>query len=147
MTRQTQSRAFPVQATEFAGVALRRFSVPVAGRVYVLLAHSQTGGQTGKTFVVDAQPAARATAATFVLQAEWGEPLAWLEGLVCDPQTGAIEGYEVCVHLPDREPRRLTLGAADVFWWEGELFCRKARARELRALGRTRAAGGQTRAA
>lgn len=141
MTRQTQSRAFPVRTAEFAGVALRRFSVPVAGGVYVLLGHGQ-----GKAFVVDTYPCARSGAA-FVLQAEWGEPLATLGGLVCDPRTGEVQGYEVAVERPGREPRRLTLDAADVFWWEGELFCRKARARELRALIRERPRLTPTRAA
>lgn len=141
MTRQTQSRAFPVRSAEFAGVALRRFSVPVGERIYVLLDH----GQRGKTFAVEVHEPAHGAGAAFVLQAEWGEPLASLEGLTTDPQTGEIEAYEVTVRLPGREPQRLTLSAADVFWWEGELFCRKARAKELRALGRDQRRAAPTR--
>lgn len=143
MIRHTQSRAFPVRTAEFAGVALRRFSVPVGACVYVLLDHSQCG----KTFVVDVQPSTRAAA--FVLQAEWGEPLASLESLISDPLTGEIGAYEVLVGRPNQAPQRLTLAAADVFWWEGELFCRKARAKELRGLARARSrvAPARTRAA
>lgn len=118
-----------LSAVYFGGTRIRRVPIALSGQVHELLLHEDT--QDGPYLLAPSSslPTGRASIS---LNAEWGEPLGRVDALHTHPETGRVEAYVIVGPFP--EP--MTVDATDTYWWQGELYCRKRRATQLRDLRR-----------
>lgn len=128
MTLQSQVKVFAAGVASFGGTGLRRLGVNIGGQVRELLLHEDSGGVT---------PYLLAGAGTFAalsslpLVAEWGEPLGQITELHSDEESGQIQAYGLILR---GQTEGVVVQAADTYWWNGELFCRRRQAYHLRDL-------------
>ena len=142
MSLQTQVKVFAAGVASFGGMALRRLTVNVAGQPYELLLHEDE--RTTTPYVLGTPGAPGTLGGSLPLVAEWGEPL----GQVCALHIGDESGQVVAYGLLLRgQTEAVTVRAADTYWWNGELLCRRRQAYALRDLLRGKKARVRAEAA
>ncbi len=142
MTIQAQVRVFPSHVASFGGVRLRRLSVSLPHQNYDLLLHE---GSQGSAFVLE-EAAEHGVSSPLHLKAEWGEALGQIQKFTVEA-SGQITAFELLLNLRSGDATPVTVGAGEVYWSGGELYCRKRLGYALRDVQKGKRARVRSQAA